>query len=279
MSRIRIGNQTANSASRPTEPFDFALANGFDAFEWFSDKKIDNNGNSHGWEESDFNEAQRAELRRIGKERDIFFSVHAPWQANPLEPHWPELLRRSLDFARDIGSSLVNLHLYMENGASAYVNAMLPVLEYARQLRLRVSIENTPLTTPGDFNQTFELFWSSGRMERSSLGMCLDIGHANLCVPTRNDFLRYIDELSHSVPIIHLHVHENFGDADTHLPLFAGPAGRDDAGIRGFIDRMQKREYAGAMILEQWPQPPSMLTDAARRLRSLIDRNQAPTNT
>lgn len=271
MPRIRIGNQTAYSASRPMEPFDFALANGFDAFEWFCDKKTDQSGYSRGWDESDFDPAQRAELRRTGKDRDVFFSVHAPWQANPLEPQGPELLKRSLDFARDIGSDLVNLHLYMEHGAHAYVNALLPVLQHAKQLQVRVSIENTPQTTPADFNRTFELFWSSGKVENSTLGMCLDIGHANLCIPTRNDFLRYIDELSSHVPIIHSHVHENFGDADTHLPLFTGPAGRDDSGIRGFISRMRKREYSGAMILEQWPQPSYLLSNAARGLRGLLD--------
>jgi sugar phosphate isomerase/epimerase len=101
--------------------------------------------------------------------------------------------------------------------------------------------------------------------------MCLDIGHANLCDTTRNDFLRYMDEISAAVPIIHLHVHENYGDADSHLPLFTGPSGRDDAGIRAFLERLRKRDYSGAMILEQWPHPPGLLTSARDRLRTLLD--------
>src|SRR5947209_6292522 len=36
---ISIGNQTAFSAASLMEPFEYALANGFDAFEWFPDKK------------------------------------------------------------------------------------------------------------------------------------------------------------------------------------------------------------------------------------------------
>ena len=253
------------------DPFHFALLNSFDAFEWFSDKKVETQGNSRGFEFSDLDTSTRAHLQKIGRERDMLFTVHAPWQANPLHPDGERLMRLSLDFARDIGASLVNLHLYMENGAQNYVCSMLPILQYARQLQLRVSIENTPLTSPLDFNQVFALFWSSGEVERSRLGMCLDIGHANLCNSTRNDFIRYIDELSLDVPIIHCHVHENYGDADTHLPLFTGPAGRDDSAIRAFIQRMHVRNYSGAMILEQWPQPPTLLCHSAQRLRTLID--------
>ena len=271
MPRIRIGNQTAWSAPNPLDPFHFALNNGFDAFEWFSDKKIDERGISRGWEESDFNAQTRSEIKKLGRDRGMLYTVHAPWQANPLQPSGAELLKKSLDFGRDIDAKIVNLHLYMEQGPGDYVRSMIPVLHYAKQLQLRISIENTPHTTPDDFNQVFAQFWLSGQVEKNSLGMCLDIGHANLCATTRNDFIRYIDELSTDVPIIHLHVHENYGDRDSHLPLFTGPASTNDAGIRAFVNRMQKRNYDGAMILEQWPQPPALLVQAANRLRALID--------
>ncbi len=35
---FRIGNQTSFAAASPLEPFDFALANGFTAFEFFPDR-------------------------------------------------------------------------------------------------------------------------------------------------------------------------------------------------------------------------------------------------
>ena len=271
MGRIRIGNQTACAASQALDPFHFALDNGFDAFEWFSDKKYEYSGLTRGWEESDFDAQERSRIRGIGKDRDMLYSVHAPWQANPLYSDGAGLLMRSLDFARDIGARLVNLHLYMENGANEYVRAMRPVLQYAKQLHVGISIENTPLTSPADFNEVFSQLRSSGELELNTLGMCLDIGHANLCESTRNDFIRYIDGLSPDVPIIHLHVHENYGDRDSHLPLFTGPAGHDDTAIRALLGRMLKRKYDGAMILEQWPHPSYLLTNAARGLKGLLD--------
>ena len=40
----------------------------------------------------------------------------------------------------------------------------------------------TPQTTPAHFNEVFALFQRSGEVKPGSLGMCLDIGHANLPV-------------------------------------------------------------------------------------------------
>jgi len=37
---ICIGNQSAFSATRLLEPFEYAVANGFNAFEWFPDKRL-----------------------------------------------------------------------------------------------------------------------------------------------------------------------------------------------------------------------------------------------
>jgi sugar phosphate isomerase/epimerase len=266
--RIRIGNQTAISCADPLEPFEFALRRGFDAFEWFADKKVNKDGTTVGWDESDMDATMRAWIRNAGQVYDVLFTVHAPWQANPLKAGGVALLLRSLDFARDLGAGLVNLHLYMDDGPRGYVEALEPVLRAAERLGVRISIENTPHTTPADFNQTFAWLHRLGAARPGHVGMCLDIGHANLCAPTHNDFVRYLDELD--VPIMHMHVHENRGDADSHLTLFTGPAGEDDSGIRALLARLRQRHYEGAMILEQWPNPPELLTEAETRLRELL---------
>jgi sugar phosphate isomerase/epimerase len=272
---IRIGNQTAISCADRLEPFTFALDQGFDAFEWFADKKVYADGSSAGWDEDDMDPVTRAWIRDTGKAHDVRFTVHAPWQANPLHPGGVDLLFRSLNFARDIGADLVNLHLYMEEGATSYVRSLTSVIRDAARAGLRISIENTPRTTPADFNQTFAQLAELEVVPPGTVGMCLDMGHANLCAATRNDFLRYVDELAPEVPIIHLHVHENYGDADSHLTLFTGPAGTDDSAIRGLLERLRRRLYHGALILEQWPHPPELLAEATARLRQLLGHPSA----
>ena len=266
---IRIGNQTAWACADRMEPFAFALRHGFGAFEWFADKK-EGPGGVAGWDESDMDEDTRSWIRATGKAHDVRFTVHAPWQANPLHPEGVALLLRSVDFARDLGADLVNLHLYMDDGAPGYVRALAPVVRHAAGAGLRLSIENTPHTTPADFNETFHCLRSLGGADSGAVGMCLDIGHANLCPLTHNDYVGYLDALAPEVPIIHAHVHENYGDADSHLTLFTGPAREDDAGVRAFLERLRRRGYRGALILEQWPDPPRLLVEAANRLRELL---------
>ena len=117
--RLRIGNQTAIACAERMEPFEFALRHGFGAFEWFADKKEYPGGSAAGWDESDMDQGLRAWIRDTGQAHDIRFTVHAPWQANPLHPDGVPLLIRSVDFARDIGADLVNLHLNMAEGAQA----------------------------------------------------------------------------------------------------------------------------------------------------------------
>jgi sugar phosphate isomerase/epimerase len=273
--RIRIGNQTAISCADPLEPFRFAVHNGFDAFEWFSDKKEHDDGRISGWEESDMDAGARQWVRDTGAAYDVLFTVHAPWQANPLDADGIPLLIRSIDFARDIGADLVNLHLYMDDGPQGFVRALAPVLRHAAAAKLRISLENTPQTTPDDFTRTFACLAELPDVPAGVVGMCLDIGHANLCPSTRNDFIRYVDLLD-GVPIIHVHAHENRGDQDSHLTLFTGPSQEDDAGIRAFVERLQRRSYQGAVILEQWPDPPQLLVEAATRLRALLEYPSAP---
>ncbi|MBE9582430.1 MAG: TIM barrel protein [Proteobacteria bacterium] len=263
---IRIGNQSAFSASTVTQPFEYAVANGFDAFEWFPDKKE----SREGWEESDLDAETRHYVKDTALKHDIRLSVHAPWQANPLRQEDRRVLLKNIEFANDISASLFNIHLYADEGITSYVQAITPLIEDLAQLGIELSIENTPVTGPEDFNELFAQLENLVLTDATRVGMCLDIGHANLCEATRNDYIRFIDLLDPGIPVIHVHMHENYGDYDSHLPLFTGPAGKDASGIMAVIGRMRKRRFSGCIILEQWPQPPSLLIEARNRLREMI---------
>jgi sugar phosphate isomerase/epimerase len=267
MRRIRIGNQTAFSAPSLELPFEFAVAHGFDAFEWFPDR----NESGMGWSETDLTEEQRAIIRDTALTQDISLSVHAPWWANPLNPEALGMLLKNIDFAQDIGASLFNIHLYHDQGMAAYVRAIAPVIDRLASVEIKLSIENTPITGPVDFEQLF------GELEKHGLvgtlvGMCLDLGHANLCAATRNDYLKFMDLLVPDIPLIHVHLHENYGDRDNHLTVFSGPAAKESSGIEGFLARMSRRGFSGCIILEQWPEPPSLLLSARQRLIEMIGR-------
>lgn len=262
---IRIGNQTAYSAGAPELPFEFALANGFDAFEWFPDR----NEGGVGWTEDDLGPEQRERIRARAVEGNLRLSVHAPWWVNPVEPGAKEVVGKSIALARDLGASLLNIHLTADRGIGAFVEAILPILDRLAPLGIQLAVENTPLTGPGLFNELFRALADEHGL-RHEVGMCLDYGHANLCLETLNDTWRFTDLLDPGVPIIHVHLHENYGDRDQHLPVFTGPSRTNPDGIRGFLDRLIQRNFQGAIILEQWPDPPTLLVEARNRLLELL---------
>lgn len=262
--RIYIGNQTAFSANTPTEPFEYAVANGFDAFEWFPDKK---NGGA-GWDENDLDLKMRAQIRETAAARGMRLSVHARWQANPLQDS--EALLTDIELARDLGASLVNIHLFSEAGIAAFTHAILPLADRIGDAGLQLAIENTVINSPREFNEFFAQLFARDTIPLRHVGMCFDLGHANLYAGTRNDYLAYLGQLSADVPIIHLHLHENWGDCDSHLPLFAGPAGSDPRGVEEFARRILQRNFSGSIILEQWPHPPSLLNIARQKIKQLF---------
>jgi len=259
--RVRIGNQTAYKALPPGLPFEYAVARGFDAFEWFPDRRP----SGQGWDAADLGPEQRAALRERARDADIALSVHAKLPADPLDPGARAHLDEGLRLAADLGAVLLNVHFSRADSVARYAEAVEPWGARCAAAGLRLAIENTPEDGPDDFNELFERLGGG-------VGMCLDIGHANLHPATRNDYLGYIDRLGPHVPIIHIHAHENYGDRDSHLPVFSGPARVDEAGIAGFVDRMRRREFRGSVVIEQWPDPPDLLDRARDGLARLFGR-------
>ena len=262
---VRIGNQTAFSAAEPLEPFRFARDHGFDAFEWFSDRK-----NEHGFSFDLLDEDERERLREVGRRRNIRYSVHVPWQAGVFDPAGRALVEESIAFAEAVGAEVVVLHLKLERGMAAFVDGLEPLARLARQANVRLAVENTVATGPADFNLLFTMLSRLADC-RDVVGMCFDTGHANLCPETRNDYVGFLDRLSARVPLIHVHMHENWGDADSHLTIFTGPAGQDEGGVRAVLRRLERRGFRGSIILEQWPEPRELLTEARDRLRDLLE--------
>ncbi len=265
MKKIRIGNQTAFSASDIMDPFEYAVENGFDAFEWFPDKQDINKG----WDVNDIDSQTRSYIRTVADKHDIDLSVHASLEAEMCNADKIDVMLCNINFAQEIGATLINTHLCIEKGINYYVDAITPVVREAEKAGLSLAIENTVFTVPKDFNRLFDIIRQRKIASSGKFGMCLDLGHANLSSFSRNNFLKFLDLLDPDVPIIHIHMHENYGDNDSHLPLFTGPSGKNISGIAGFIKRMNGRGFSESIIFEQWPEPPTLLIEARDRLYSM----------
>jgi sugar phosphate isomerase/epimerase len=164
-------------AATPMEPFVYAVENGFDAFEWFPDKKE----TGAGWDASDIDDAMRRYIRETARAHDIVLTVHAPWWVNPMMRGAETIFSEQINFAESIGAILLNVHLDTSKGLQAYIQALVPLVKQCRQADLKLAIENTPLTGPEDFNRLFVLLQDRKDITTEHVGMCFDLGHANLC--------------------------------------------------------------------------------------------------
>jgi sugar phosphate isomerase/epimerase len=266
--RIHIGNQTAFFAA-PLQPFAFAVEQGFDAFEFFPGGSTD----GPSWATADVRPEMRDFIREQAKRLGIRLSVHASLTADPTTPAGLRVLARDVAFAREIGAQVVNLHLAPAD-PEGFGRAALFLAAPLQAAGLQLSLENTIATAPEDINQLFAQMRARDRARAFAIGLCLDIGHANLHASTRNDYLGYVDRLSTRVPVVHVHAHENRGDTDSHMALFTGPAGENPAGIEGLVQRLITRGYNGSIILEQWPYPSNLLATARDRLRAIVEAAQ-----
>ncbi len=252
------------------EPFEYAVASGFDAFEWFPDRTDD----GKGWDEQDIDHDSRRYIRSTALRSDIVLSAHIPWRLDLTNPAHFARATEVVVFAKEIGAVLLTVHFEDTQDILVYKDALSALLNEHLEPYMKLAFENTPKTSPERLNDLFVLL--KDQCQRTSrIGMCLDLGHANLNWSTRNDYLGFIDALDPALPIIHIHLHENYGDTDSHLPLFTGPSVRDKSGIQGFVDRMKHRHFSGAIILEQWPQPPSLLNHARELLKEAFGEHGA----
>jgi sugar phosphate isomerase/epimerase len=264
---LRIGNQTTFAAPSALDPFEFAIAHGFRAFEFFPDRGPAGNG---GWDERALSSAERDYIKRAALACDLQLTVHAPLTFDPLRDPNDSRLHSTVEFARDIGAVLLNLHLDLSQGVDAFARSLGPALEATRMAELQLALENTVWTGPEDFNQFFRHLDQTMPGEFQHVGMCFDMGHANACAATRNDYCGFLDRLAPHVPVTHLHLHENYGDRDSHLTLFTGPSRDSAAGLLGMVQRLDGRGFDGCGIMEQWPQPPSLLVEARNKLAALL---------
>ncbi|MGW8300724.1 MAG: sugar phosphate isomerase/epimerase family protein [Desulfobacterales bacterium] len=132
----------------------------------------------------------------------------------------------SLEVAAELGSQKVVLHpghiggmgIYVEQTALAHANnSLATIIDRAQTLGLCVCLENMfpkcrAFVEPDDFVEILQRF--------PDLKLTLDTGHANIADPGGRRILEFIEKFGPRIG--HLHVSDNFGERDDHIPLGAG---------------------------------------------------------
>lgn len=98
---------------------------------------------------------------------------------------------------------------------------------YEKDHSIEIVMENVLDRIPQPMTEVAE------KIEHPAFGLCLDVGHAN-CYSKASCKEWFQTEKSY---LKHLHLHDNKGDKDSHLPLGAGTVGGDT--IREILEEKQ----------------------------------------
>ena len=123
------------------------------------------------------------------------------------------LHRRAIQAAASIGAELYIIHpgytpwsFCWRDSLQALDQSLSDLAPMQEEHGIRLAVENMP--------KSDWLFFNKPDLELHGLGMVLDVGHAQTC-GTLSDFL------SHPA-LTHVHLHDNCGNGDDHLPLGKG---------------------------------------------------------
>lgn len=180
-----------------------------------------------------------------------------------------EELLASLALAAELGAEKAVLHPSYLNGLSPHVpelwqayalESLTWVTEAAKACGVRLCLENlfpriSPFSTPEAFREVFDRF--------PDLWMTLDLGHAHIGEEGMARILGFIQ----AVPdrIHHLHVSDNRGKRDDHLPL-----GQGSIDFAAAADALQAAGYDGTITLEIFDPERNALVRAREYLNGLF---------
>ncbi len=174
------------------------------------------------------------DVARVAESLALTLSLHAPYTLN-LCDKVPALRRASVAFLRDclgvadaFHATHITVHPGYYNGPQAHgpvrdeararlVESVRQAAEPRRDGGTVLALETASPSRPGsmfsllgvdtgDFNSLF------GAVASPSVGMCLDIGHTNLCKGGPIEYMRRF-----SGRIVCVHYHDNQGNIDEHL--------------------------------------------------------------
>ncbi len=148
-------------------------------------------------------------------------------------------------------------HAQRLHHASGAINR---VARHCRQLGIDLLLEN--MLPHLLFGNTADMMYLLGEIDETNVGACLDTGHAFLA----GDLSRVVHKLSGHLKMIH--VNDNLGDCDAHLPPGHGSIAWDQ-----LFSELEHYQFSGTLILElagDAEQPPAVVLEKAREARRFL---------
>ena len=155
-----------------------------------------------------------------------------------------EQMKYSIDFANRIDAEAVVIHpglasflakkYFLDDVYEAANNSIKELGEYGKNLGVLTTIENMPTFDAMIYYNIQDL---DELLTSLDMSMTLDIGHAM--------HAGYPAEAMYFDSIKHIHIHDNFGDDDSHLAL-----GEGSIDLKHIVNTLENKKYDGIYIIE-----------------------------
>jgi len=195
-------------------------------------------------------------LQELRASYELSYSIHAPYADTNLAAdddlirEWIlKRIRASIRFASELDARCVVVHpgwttatdRFMKGRAwELNLRSLRWLLRYAEEYGVDMLIENVPGPTPYLLvsAEDFQLFYDE---MKQPMGMVLDVAHANLNGEVAEFTRRFSDRIRH------VHVSDNDGESDQHLPI--GDGGIDWEGVMALL---RGSGFSGWVVVESY---------------------------
>ncbi|MCD6539084.1 MAG: MFS transporter, partial [Candidatus Omnitrophica bacterium] len=222
------------------------------------------------------------EILRLSKD-GYWVQIHAPFPLQLTISGDRDVLKRTLDLSKEIKADVVTVH--PEGDTKSFAQNLYPFVLRAEKYGVIIAVENIPesKTTPeitaeymNDLFKHINIIHDSqkvifkfrrlllGQKETpidiyQHIGICFDIGHANLLKGGAVEFLQRLDP---KIKIFNVHVHDNNGKENQHLRV-----GRGNINFIEVFKELIRRGYDGRLVLEYWLDDPEEVLGDVQKVK------------
>ena len=218
------------------------------------------------------------EIRRVLEDNSLGLVCHLPTfvytadLTESIRKSSVDEMLQSLDAAAELGASKAVLHPAMISGMGGFVmdivrkyamESLEAITQKAERRGIRLCLENMiprygHFYQPREFVEFFDI--------HPNFGLTLDVGHANIDNEFDDRALDFIESLDRHIG--HIHLSDNSGERDEHLPIGSGTV--DFPQIAGAL---KKIGYDDTITLEVFSGKGSDLKSSRDRFAALIDKS------
>ncbi len=208
-------------------------------------------------------EITRVEIKELAEELAIKLTIHSVFSDINIAAINESVrnlslvqIKKSIDFAVDIGSKIVTFHpgVFGAIGASypkitqeRNVKSIEELTKYASERKIILGLENMPImpmNQPEDAISPQKMLQIISAIDSSNLKITWDIGHSHT---TKYSFAEFFNSFREHV--VHIHLHDNHGPidgwCDTHLEV-----GKGTINWESFCDQISTLDSDITMVFE-----------------------------